>query len=211
MVDSTPTVAGPPSTMKSMRPPRSSITCCGGGRRNMAGAVGGRRHDRPAERGRECASATGCCGTRTAMLSRPAVASSATGQSARFCRTSVSGPGQNAAASFSAAASNTASRRAAARSDDMGDQRIERRPALGGVEPRDGRRRWWRRRRGRRPSRSETRPARPRRGRRAASAMATNSAGRRRVSIFRVISFFASLRMPLVARAACSPSSSPSP
>ena len=28
MVDSTPTVAGPPSTIRSMRPPRSSSTCC---------------------------------------------------------------------------------------------------------------------------------------------------------------------------------------
>ena len=71
------------------------------------------------------------------MLSRPAVASSATGQPARFFSTSVSGPGQNAAASFSAAASNTARRLRGGEIEHMRDQRIERRPALGGVEPRD--------------------------------------------------------------------------
>ena len=72
------------------------------------------------------------------MLSRPAVASSATGQPARFFSTSVSGPGQNAAASFSAAASNTARRLRRGEIEHMRDQRIERRPALGGIEPRDG-------------------------------------------------------------------------
>ena len=50
------------------------------------------------------------------MLSRPAVASSATGQSDAFGNTSVSGPGQNAALSLAASASKRASRRAACRS-----------------------------------------------------------------------------------------------
>ena len=116
MVDSTPTGAGPPSTMKSMRPPRSSITCWA-----VVGETWPERLAEGATTGRpsrlRMPSATGCCGTRTAMLSRPAVASSATGQPARFFSTSVSGPGQNAAASFSAAASNTARRLAAARSN----------------------------------------------------------------------------------------------
>ena len=77
----------------------------------------------------------GCAGTRTATLSSPASARSATGQSGSFGSTSVSGPGQNAAASFSAAASNAPSRRAAASVRHMGDQRVEGRPPLGGIEP----------------------------------------------------------------------------
>src|ERR1700693_586861 len=50
------------------------------------------------------------------MVSSPAVASSDTGQSLRCGSTRVSGPGQNAAASRSAAGSKRASRRASARS-----------------------------------------------------------------------------------------------
>lgn len=42
--------------------------------------------------------ATGWFGTRTAIVSSPAVASSATGQEGNFGNTSVKGPGQNAAA-----------------------------------------------------------------------------------------------------------------
>jgi len=53
---------------------------------------------------------------RTAIVSRPAVANSATGQSSVFGSTKVSGPGHNAAASAPAAASNFPSRCAAARS-----------------------------------------------------------------------------------------------
>ena len=139
MVDSTPTGVGPPSTMRSMRPPRSSSTCARGGRRDVAGAVGGWRHHRPAEPRAGGRAPPDAAGTRTAMLSSPAVASSATGQPARFFSTSVSGPGQNAAASFSAAASNTARRSRGREIEHMRDQRIERRPALGGVEPRDRR------------------------------------------------------------------------
>ena len=84
------------------------------------------------------ARATGCAGTRTATLSRPASARSATPQSGRFGSTSVSGPGQNAAASFSAAASKRPSAARGVDAADMGDQRIEARPALGGIEPGDG-------------------------------------------------------------------------
>ena len=83
------------------------------------------------------ASATGCAGTRTAMVSSPAVASSATAQSADFGSTSVSGPGQNASASAVAVVPKWAIRRAACEIADMGDQRIERRPALGLIEPGD--------------------------------------------------------------------------
>ena len=74
--------------------------------------------------------------------------------------TSVSGPGQNASASALAWASNWPIRRAAARSPTWAISGIEGRPALGLIEPGDGARRWWRRRRGRKPSRSGTRSGR---------------------------------------------------
>ena len=110
----------------------------GRGRRDMAGAVGRRRDHRPAECREDVAAPPRGRGTRTAMLSSPAVASSATGQPAALGSTSVSGPGQNAAASRAASASKRASARAAATIGDVGDQRIEGRPALGRVEPRHG-------------------------------------------------------------------------
>ncbi len=72
------------------------------------------------------------------MLSRPAVASSATGQSAVFGKTNVSGPGQNASASFAASALKRASAFAAARIGYMRDKRVKRGPALGVVKPRNG-------------------------------------------------------------------------
>ena len=104
------------------------------------GRSGWRRAPPPAGRARAgCrappdgrAPAPRCCRGRRSRARRPG--------SRRASRsTSVSGPGQNAAASRSAAASNTASRRAAGDVGDVRDQRIERRPALGGVEPRDRR------------------------------------------------------------------------
>ena len=62
------------------------------------------------------ARATGWAGTRTAMVSSPAVARSATAQSVVLGSTSVSGPGQNASASLVAVASKRAIRMAAAMS-----------------------------------------------------------------------------------------------
>ena len=66
------------------------------------------------------------------------MARSATGQSVVLGSTSVSGPGQNASASAIAGASKRAICRRGGEIADMGDQRIEGRPALGLVEPRDG-------------------------------------------------------------------------
>ena len=71
-----------------------------------------------------------CCRAPRSQDPRP-------GSSARFFSTSVSGPGQNAAASRSAAASNAASR---SRRRDVGTCAISGLndgPALGGIEPRD--------------------------------------------------------------------------
>ncbi len=84
--------------------------------------------------------ATGCAGIRIATVSSPAVARSATAQSAVFGSTSVSGPGQNASASAVAWASKRRDLPRGGEIADMGDQRIEGRPALGLVEPGDRRR-----------------------------------------------------------------------
>ncbi len=53
MVDSTPTGVAPPSTIRSTRPSQIGKHVRGHGRRDMAGAVGRRRHHRPAEAGEE--------------------------------------------------------------------------------------------------------------------------------------------------------------
>src|SRR5262249_10604634 len=145
IVDSTPTVVGPPSSTRSMRSPRSASTC--------SAVVGDTWPDWLAEGATTglpnaaiSACAVRCAGTRTATVSSPAVARSATGQAGGFGSTSVSGPRPNAAASASAAGSKTASARPAAPPaargavGEGGAQRIERRPALGGVEPCDRRR-----------------------------------------------------------------------
>ena len=66
------------------------------------------------------------------MVASPAVARSAIGQSGCRCSTSVSGPGQNAAASRCAMSASARPRRAAAADiRHMHDQRIEARPPLG--------------------------------------------------------------------------------
>ena len=85
------------------------------------------------------ARATGCEGMRIAMVSRPAVASSATGQPAAFGSTRVSGPGQNASASASAVASKRPICTGGGEIADMGDQRVEGGPSLGLIEAGDGR------------------------------------------------------------------------
>ena len=136
MVDSTPTGVGPPSTIRSMRPRRSASTCCAvvgetWPERLADGATTGRPNAARMSRATGCpAPARRWCRGRRWQARPP-------GNRRAFGSTSVSGPGQNAAASRSAAASKRASARAAASVGDMGDQRIERRAALGGVEPRD--------------------------------------------------------------------------
>ena len=117
-----------------MRPRRSASTC--------AARVGETWPERLAEgatigppNAASSAAPAGCAGTRSATLSRPASASSATGQSGRLGSTSVRGPGQNAAASRSASALKRPSRARRGEVRHMGDQRVEHRPALGGIEP----------------------------------------------------------------------------
>ena len=105
------------------------------------GPTGSPRAPPPARRRRAgSASATGCAGTRIATVSSPAVARSATAQSAVLGSTRVSGPGQNACASAIACASKRPIRRAAARSPTWAISGIEGGPALGLVEPGDRRR-----------------------------------------------------------------------
>ena len=72
------------------------------------------------------------------MLSRPAVARSATGHPRAFGKTSVSGPGQNASASRVASAGKRASARAAAMSTTCEMSGLKRGAAFGFVEPGDG-------------------------------------------------------------------------
>ena len=81
--------------------------------------------------------ATGCAGIRIATVSSPAVARSATAQSGVLGSTSVSGPGQNASASAVAVGVKTGDLPRRGEIADMGDQRIEGRPALGLVEAGD--------------------------------------------------------------------------
>ena len=106
---------GPPSSTSASLPVSPSATCWAlvGLTRPDGLALG-------ATTGRPTASssrlATGWAGTRSAMVSRPAQARSETGQSGRRFSTMVSGPGQKAAASFSASGVNNASSRARATS-----------------------------------------------------------------------------------------------
>ncbi len=136
MVDSTPTSTGPPSTIRSIRPARSLCTC--------AAVVGETCPDRLAEgattgppNARRMSRATAWAGTRIATVSSPAVARSATGQSFVFGSTSVSGPGQNACASARRLRVEAGNPHRCLDIPDMGDQRIERGPALGRIEMRD--------------------------------------------------------------------------
>ena len=118
MVDSTPTGQAPPSTTAAIRPerpPSGSSTC--------AAVVGLIRPERFAEgaasdpsKARSSAWATGCAGTRSPTLSRPAVTIPAIPASSRSGTTSVRGPGQKARASRSASSSNTPIRAAASAS-----------------------------------------------------------------------------------------------
>ena len=127
--------------------------------------------------------ATGWAGIRIATVSSPAVARSATAQSAVFGSTSVSGPGQNASASAVACGVETGDFPRGVEVADMGDQRIEGGPALGLIEPGNRGRRWRRRRRGHKRSRSGTRPAR--RLRRQAAAAATAASLAAKICVFR--------------------------
>ena len=134
--NSTPTSTGPPSTIRSIRPARSLCTC--------AAVVGETWPDKFADgattgrpNARRMSRARGCAGTRIAIVSRPAVARSATAQSVVFGSTSVSGPGQKASAERHRLRVEAGNPHRGADIPDMGDQRIERGPALGLVEPRN--------------------------------------------------------------------------
>ena len=82
----------------------------------------------------------GWAGTRIATVSSPAVARSATAQSSVLGSTSVSGPGQNASRQRGRGCVEAGDPPGGFEIADMGDQRIEGRPALGLVEPGNGRR-----------------------------------------------------------------------
>ena len=111
-VDSSPIGVGPPSRIVATRAPRSASTCAAvvgltWPERLALGAAIGRSADR------RRAWATGCPGTRSAMVSSPAVVRSATGHSGALASTSVRAPGQNASASRRPTSVRRASRDAA--------------------------------------------------------------------------------------------------
>ena len=81
--------------------------------------------------------ASGCAGTRTATVGRPAVAASASPASGRRGSTSVSGPGQKRSASARASDVKTASASAAPRPATCTISGLNARPALGGEDARD--------------------------------------------------------------------------
>ena len=81
--------------------------------------------------------ATGCAGTRTAMVSSPAVASSATGQSGGARQHQRQRPRPEFRRELFGVGIELGDPARGGEVGDMGDQRIERRPSLGEVEPRD--------------------------------------------------------------------------
>ncbi len=107
MVLSTPTPQAPPSNTASIRPESPSITC-----RAVVGLIRPEGlADGAATGPLKAASslfASGCSGTRIATLGKPALTRAEMPASGLSGRTRVNGPGQNAEASLSASASNSA-------------------------------------------------------------------------------------------------------
>jgi hypothetical protein len=114
MVDSTPAIAAPPSTMRSMRGPSPVATCAAVvGLKCSDGLAEGAARGRPT---REIISSVAmCCGMRRPIEGRPAVARSCTGQSGLRGSTRVSGPGQKRSARRRASGVKCASDSAIAR------------------------------------------------------------------------------------------------
>ena len=135
-VDSSPIGAGPPSRMMATLAPRSACHVRGDRRAHVAGAVGAGRRDRADRRRAAAPGRSGCAGTLSAMVSRPAVARSATGQPGCLAITRVSGPGQNAAANCRPASVRRPSRAAASVSGTCTISGLKPRPALGGKDRR---------------------------------------------------------------------------
>ena len=135
MVDSTPTAHGAAVDHEVDTAAQVAEHMRRGGRRDMAGAVSRRRHHRAAEAFQQRV-ATGCAGTRTATLSSPAVASSR-----RRSPAASAAPGSGVPARRRRRGARRRHRRRRPRAPrpgrHVGDQRIERGPALGGIEPRD--------------------------------------------------------------------------
>ncbi len=162
MVDSTPTATGA-AVDDQVDPARQiALHMLGGGGRDVAGEIGRRRHHSTAE---------GLDDVARHLVGRDADRDAYRGRRSRvpppaqnsaFGSTRVSGPGQNASASAQGRSVEQGDLAGGAEIGDMGDQRIEGRPALGLVEPGDCSRRCRHRRRGRKPSRSETPRGRPR-------------------------------------------------
>ena len=115
IVDSNPASVAPSSRINGTFPPRLLATCAA-----VVGEIPPLALAEGAAKGRPDAAINPCIarcrGTRTAIVANPAVTSEAIPESPLTGSTNVNGPGQNAAASARASASNTAIRSAAARS-----------------------------------------------------------------------------------------------
>ena len=178
MVDSRPSGQAPPSRTAAMRPPRPSRTCARVvGLTRPEGLAEGAASGPPKAASRRCAS--GCAGTRSATVARPAVARSARPESGRRGRTSVSGPGQKRVGERAGLGREHGEALGGGEVGDVHDQRVEGGPALGGEDAGDRRGRCGRRRRGRRRSRSGRRRARPRAGAPAAARRPRVAVGER--------------------------------
>ena len=141
IVDSIPTGVAPPSSTASMRPSRSARTWCGVGRADPAGTVRRRRRHRPAD---ARPGAPGRADGREPARPRcraPRGRGRRRGRPAQRGTTSVSGPGQNAAASSArTVVEHGPSPARPPTSGDVGDEGVEARPLLGGVDARHRRR-----------------------------------------------------------------------
>ena len=111
----------------------------GGGRRDMAGADWPTAPPPARRSARRMARATGWAGTRIATVSSPAVARSATAQSRGFRQHQRQRPRPERLGQPQRGGVEPADLPGGGEIADMGDQRIEGRPALGLVEPRDRR------------------------------------------------------------------------
>ena len=132
IVNSSPACARPPSRMRSMRPARSSATCAAVTGLTWPEILAEGAASGP-PKARSSANAAGCDGMRSATLARPARASSQTEPARRRGRDERQRPRPKG---LREPKRRRAKPRLAPRRrkiGDMGDQRIEARAALGGV------------------------------------------------------------------------------
>ena len=206
MVDSTPTGQGPASITMSMRPRRSASTCAALVGETWPELLADGATTGPSKAASN-ACATGCAGTRTATLSRPASARSATAAVGPLRQHQRQRSRPERGGEFFGVGIEAAEPPRGGDAADMGDQRIE--SSAGPWRHRAGPRprRCGRRRRARRRSRSGRRPARRRKAARRSLDGVGGSACKTRVpgsAVIRLALKLAALDGPGVIRPAIS-------